>query len=1117
VMYRLAQGPISITALNDKLATELGSRLGHGYKVELGASAFERVGGILTVSLAGLSVKDRDDRAVFMAPRASVAISLPPLLFGLVKPTRVDLFDVEMGLTITPEGSLAVSAGADPIVIGPAPTAAPPAAGTEPATADIARTPSQARIFDPIAKAVADVLNTLSDGSSPISNMEWVGIRGGRLTFDDKAGGRVVDFNDVELGFLRHGATSDLTLAATGPSGPWEAHARAGKFEGSDRAFEVELRDVTFDEVALLAGLRAPEFFFNMPLSAKISVGLDGPGNLVGAAARFNVGAGFFFVRDEDFEPIFLDAVTGGFQWDANSHRVRIEPTQWVAGETHLTVAGSVSPPSAAGDPWRLELRSEAGSILGAEQPGDAALPMDNARLAINVFPDQHRLSLEGLGIESPKINASVTGEFDWGDSTRAAKVNIVTGKTPVRSILRIWPSFIAPPAHTWLLAHLNGGMVEQGNLALDFDAAAIDNAIRKLPPPDDRLKIDFNLTDGKLQFLQGVPPLTGADAVAHITGHTVTVSVKKGVVEGAAGHRLTLSDGVFRVPDTTLKPAPASVNARVAGTLDSLVDILARDGLKPFVGSLGDTSNIKGQVDGNLTVDMLLDKKPRPNDTQVAANATVSDLSIDKLIGKEKFDQGQLNVVIDKAGMRANGQGRLFGGAGTLEFKKPPVGPMEANIAFTIDDAARARIAPAFAKGVSGPIQARVSSTIVGKDAPPGVVELDFTKAAIDNALPGFVKPAGRPAKATFRVTPGSDGSRLDQLVFESTTGASIKGAIDFDSSGTLRSARLSQLRLSPGDDMRVDVDQGKDALKLVVRGSAIDARPFLRGMFGAESAKEDKSKDVLGKDIDLDLKSALVTGANKQALTAVDLKLVRRGGAVRTFQLQGRSGRAAVTASTTPDRGGAATVAIDTMDGGGLLSFIDLYRRMEGGRMKVSLQLSDKMVSGGIFVSDFVLRDEPALRRLVTEAPQRDETQTRKIDTAAAQFQRLSANFTRSNGALHIHDGVLYGAQIGIKIDGTLDTGRDRVDMAGTFVPAYGLNNLFGQIPLVGIILSGGSHEGLFAVNFRVTGPASAPSLVINPLSAIAPGFLRKIFGGVGTPAEPGFGDVPPASIPQ
>jgi hypothetical protein len=240
LMYRLAQGPISITALNDKLATELGSRLGHGYKVELGASAFERVGGILTVSLAGLSVKDRDDRAVFMAPRASVAISLPPLLFGLVKPTRVDLFDVEMGLTITPEGSLAVSAG------------------TEPATADIARTPSQARIFDPIAKAVADVLNTLSDGSSPISNMEWVGIRGGRLTFDDKAGGRVVDFNDVELGFLRHGATSDLTLAATGPSGPWEAHARAGKFEGSDRAFEVELRDVTFDEVALLAGLRAP-------------------------------------------------------------------------------------------------------------------------------------------------------------------------------------------------------------------------------------------------------------------------------------------------------------------------------------------------------------------------------------------------------------------------------------------------------------------------------------------------------------------------------------------------------------------------------------------------------------------------------------------------------------------------------------------------------------------------------------------------------------------------------------------------------------------------------------------------------------------------------------------
>jgi hypothetical protein len=38
------------------------------------------------------------------------------------------------------------------------------------------------------------------------------------------------------------------------------------------------------------------------------------------------------------------------------------------------------------------------------------------------------------------------------------------------------------------------------------------------------------------------------------------------------------------------------------------------------------------------------------------------------------------------------------------------------------------------------------------------------------------------------------------------------------------------------------------------------------------------------------------------------------------------------------------------------------------------------------------------------------------------------------------------------------------------------------------------------LFAVNFRVSGPVASPTLTVNPLSAVAPGFLRKLFGAGG-----------------
>ena len=66
----------------------------------------------------------------------------------------------------------------------------------------------------------------------------------------------------------------------------------------------------------------------------------------------------------------------------------------------------------------------------------------------------------------------------------------------------------------------------------------------------------------------------------------------------------------------------------------------------------------------------------------------------------------------------------------------------------------------------------------------------------------------------------------------------------------------------------------------------------------------------------------------------------------------------------------------------------------------------------------------------------------------------------------------------------------------MSGTFVPMYGLNNMFGQIPIVGLIIGGGSDEGLIGVTYALVGTPGQPVLRVNPISAMAPGVFRKIF---------------------
>jgi hypothetical protein len=106
------------------------------------------------------------------------------------------------------------------------------------------------------------------------------------------------------------------------------------------------------------------------------------------------------------------------------------------------------------------------------------------------------------------------------------------------------------------------------------------------------------------------------------------------------------------------------------------------------------------------------------------------------------------------------------------------------------------------------------------------------------------------------------------------------------------------------------------------------------------------------------------------------------------------------------------------------------------------------------------------------------------------------MRVEFSRQSGQLRIKDGVLRGPAVGATIEGKIDYPANQVRMSGTFVPAYGLNNMFGQIPIVGLFLGGGSNEGLIGITYEVVGSPGAPVLRVNPISAIAPGIVRKVF---------------------
>src|SRR5205807_1752948 len=83
---------------------------------------------------------------------------------------------------------------------------------------------------------------------------------------------------------------------------------------------------------------------------------------------------------------------------------------------------------------------------------------------------------------------------------------------------------------------------------------------------------------------------------------------------------------------------------------------------------------------------------------------------------------------------------------------------------------------------------------------------------------------------------------------------------------------------------------------------------------------------------------------------------------------------------------------------------------------------------------------------------------------------FNRLQGDVEISTGKIKLDNMRAYGGAIGINASGTIDREAAQMNVSGTLVPAYTLNSVIGDIPLLGDILVGGAGQGLFASNFRV-----------------------------------------------
>jgi hypothetical protein len=152
---------------------------------------------------------------------------------------------------------------------------------------------------------------------------------------------------------------------------------------------------------------------------------------------------------------------------------------------------------------------------------------------------------------------------------------------------------------------------------------------------------------------------------------------------------------------------------------------------------------------------------------------------------------------------------------------------------------------------------------------------------------------------------------------------------------------------------------------------------------------------------------------------------------------------------------------------------------------------------------LDQFVVRDAPAAAKLLQAMTLYGLVEAMQ-GGGGLVFSRLVAPFTLTPEALELSDARAFSASLGLTAKGRIRREGGIAAIEGTIVPAYMLNTLLGNIPLLGRLFSPEAGGGVFAGTYRVQGPLADPQVTVNPLAALTPGFLRGLFG-LGQPAPP------------
>lgn len=921
--------------------------------------------------------------------------------------------------------------------------------------------------------------------------VQSVSVTGSRL--DLVTPGRPINearvFQDVSATVSTEGALA-VEARAVGAGGP--ITMRLDYAEGDDaRSIDLAVDGLVPRD---LARIEPVQDGFVLALNLSASLPDAGP-----AQARVTVGVsgGTLVIRTDP--PRTFDGGRIDLALTPDGRSLEVLPSRFKAGLSTVTIEGLVTAGETPNDPWTFAL-SAPYAQLHSDDLDKTPIELTRASMRGRLDLVDGMIHVDAFHAQAPRGYADAVFSLDIHEGKPWLSAAASIGPSSIDALLGTWPAVAAYKPRKAISDIVKGGFVRGGAVAMAFTPLELDPDPTTYAELEGTLAVDIEFLDTTLTVPELPLAVTRAHGALRMRDRVLSVRLDGGEISAGEHGALKVLEGAFTIPELAARPAVASITATVEGPLSAVAAMAQTLGVGEIKGTTLSPDDVTGTVRARVAMRTPLEENVSMEDRQWSVDASLTGAGTKVPVGGQTFSDGDVEVLVNSRRLAARGKATIDGIKVDVNYTEVFSGGKSGAARFVLTDKDRRNRGFDTGTALTGPVVVTVEAGD-GEDKPFSV---DLTNAAVD--VPGFSKPKGDSLKATGVLSGMGADVTVDNLRME---GSGVAGAGSLAiADGALTRADLKEVALSRGDDVDVGVRRDGSQYAVDVTAALFDARPLVRSALADNGDADADKPKTGGTPIKAQASAERVRLSENTYATDVSISAEHTGDQLARMSVSGRiDGINAGTfaARLAPAEGDTRTLHVDITEIGRMLGAFDFYERMRGGRTRVTARLTpDGGMTGQAIIEDFSLADESTLKSIIERTREQVSRGGRERSLAALDvqegnamtFDRLTVDFEKQGDTVTIREAVLRGPIIGGTADGVIDLEAKTMRLNGTLIPAYGVNNLFGRVPVLGHILGGGDEGGLFGVTFRFAGPLDKPQLTLNPLSAVAPGIFRKIF---------------------